>query len=78
VHKEAWLMTAVLTLLYHSCPPHAIVAAFGLDARTVTAWLHRAGDHGAALHSPLVETGQVEGGHVQADEIRVTVRGGAM
>ncbi len=71
-------MTAVLTLLYHSCPPHAIVAAFGLDARTVTAWLHRAGDHGAALHSPLVETGQVEGGHVQADEIRVTVRGGAV
>jgi len=78
LHKEGWLMTAVLTLLCHGCPPQAIVAAFGLDARTVTAWLHRAGDHCAALHSHLVETGQVEVGHVQADEIRVTVRGGAV
>ncbi len=78
LHKEAWLLTAVLTLRCHGCPPQAIVAAFGLDARTVTAWLHRAGDHCATLHSHLVESGQVEGGHVQADEIRVKVRGGAV
>jgi len=54
------------------------VAAFGLDERTVTAWLHRAGGHCAALHTHLVEAGQVAGGHVQADEIRVKVRGGVV
>jgi len=78
LHKEAWLMTAVLILLAHGCPPPAIVAAFGLDQRTVTAWLHRAGAHCAALHGHLVETGQGEGGHVQADEIRVKVQGGVV
>jgi transposase-like protein len=78
LHKDAWLMTAVLVLLAHGCPPPAIVAAFGLDARTVTAWLHRAGGHCAALHTHLIEGGQVEVGHVQADEIRVKVRGGVV
>ena len=71
-------MTAVLILLAHGCPPRAIVAAFGLDERTVAAWLHRAGVHCAALHGHLVERGQVEAGQVQADEIRVTVRGGVV
>ncbi len=78
LHKEAWLMTAVLVLLCHGCPPQAIVAAFGLDERTVTAWLHRAGAHCAALHGHLVEAGQVAAGQVQADEIRVKVRGGVV
>ncbi len=71
-------MTVVLILLAHGCPPQAIVAAFGLDERTVTAWLHRAGAHCAAVHGHLVEAGQVEGGQVQADEIRVKVRGGVV
>src|SRR3712207_9088649 len=31
-------VTPVLTLLCHGCPPQAIVAAFGLDERTVAAW----------------------------------------
>ncbi len=78
VRKEAWLMTAVLILLAHGCPPQAIVAAFGLDERTVTAWLHRAGAHCAAVHGHLVETAEVDAGHVQADEIRVKVRGGVV
>jgi len=78
LHKGAWLMTAVLILLAHGCPPQAIVAAFGLDERTVAAWLHRAGDHCAALHGHLVEGGQVAAGQVQADEIRVKVRGGVV
>ena len=34
-------VTLVLTLLSHGCPPQAIVAAFGLDGRTVAAWLAR-------------------------------------
>ncbi len=78
LHKDAWLMTVVLILLTHGCPPQAIVAAFGLDERTVSAWVHRAGAHCAAVHGHLVEAGQVEGGQVQADEIRVTVRGGVV
>ena len=78
LHKEAWLMTAVLLLLAHGCPPQAIVAAFGRDERTVAAWLHRAGAPCAALHGHRVERGQVEAGQVQADEIRVTVRGGVV
>ena len=32
----------------------------------------------AALHTHLIEGGQVEVGHVQADEIRVKVRGGVV
>ncbi len=48
LHKDAWLMTVVLILLTHGCPP-AIVAAFGLDERIVSAWLHRAGAHGTAV-----------------------------
>ncbi len=32
-----------MTLLAWGCPPAAIVAAFGLDARTVAAWQRHAG-----------------------------------
>jgi len=71
-------MTAVLILLCHGCPLQAIVAAFGLDERTVGAWLRRAGAHCAALHGHLVEGRQVAAGQVQADEIRVKVRGGVV
>jgi len=78
LHKEAWLMTAVLILLAHGCPPQAIVAAFALDERMVGAWLHRAGAHSQAVHAHLVETGNLELGHVQADEIRAKVRGGVV
>ncbi len=78
LHKEAWLMTVVLTLLAHGCPPPAIVAAFELDERTVTAWQHRAGAHSQAVQGCLVATGDQDLGHVQADEIRVKVRGGVV
>jgi len=33
----------VITLLAYGCPPQAIVAAFGLDERTVATWQKRAG-----------------------------------
>ncbi len=69
-------MTVVLILLAQGCPPQAIIAAFGLDERTVTAWLHRAGTQCVALHGYLVEREQVATRHVQADEICVKVRGG--
>lgn len=73
LHRPAEAMVLVVTLLCHGCPLRAVVAAFGLDERTVTAWLHRAGAHGQAVHEALVQTGQVELGQVQADEICVKV-----
>ena len=64
-------MTIVLTLLCHGCPLQAIVAAFGLDERTVAAWRDRAGRHGQRFHEHHVLSGRVELGHVQADELYV-------
>ena len=45
-HKPAALVVTVATLLAHGCPLQAIVAAFGVDERTVAAWRERAGRHG--------------------------------
>jgi len=69
------LVTTVLTLLCHGCPLQAIVAAFGLDERTVAAWQGRAGQHCQQVHEHLVEQGQVDQGHVQADELWVKLVG---
>lgn len=73
LHRPAETMVLVVTLLCHGCPLQAIVAAFGRDERTVTAWLHRAGAHSARVHEEVVQTGQVELGQVQADELYVKV-----
>jgi len=64
-------MVLVLTLLSHGCPTQAIVAAFGLDERTVARWLTSGGQHCQRVHEHLVEQGQVELQHVQADELWV-------
>jgi transposase-like protein len=74
--KSPDLVTVVLTLLCHGCPIQAIVAAFGLDERTVANWQARAGAHCQRVHEHLVEQGQVDVGHVQADELWVKVVGG--
>jgi transposase-like protein len=66
----------VLTLLSHGCPTQAIVAAFGLDERTVAHWLAQAGRHCQRVHEHLVEQGQVDLRHVQADELWVKQVGG--
>jgi IS1 family transposase len=76
LHHPAALMTIVLTLLLHGCPIPAVVAALGVDERTVRRWLHRAGAHADALHTRLVEG--VTARQVQADEIRARVRGGVV
>jgi transposase-like protein len=60
--------TLVLTLLWHGCPLQAIVAAFGFDERTVARWQVHAGCHCQQVHQAIVEQGQVDLGHVQADE----------
>jgi transposase-like protein len=49
LRTAADLVTVVLTLLSHGCPPQAIVAAFGLDERTVARWLARAGSLSGAF-----------------------------
>jgi transposase-like protein len=69
------VVTLVLTLLCHGCPLQAIVAAFGFDERTVAQWQARAGEHCRQVHRHWVEQGQVELGHVQADELWVKMVG---
>src|SRR3954454_4839075 len=68
---SADLVTIVITLLCHGCPVQAIVAAFGLDERTVAGWRDRAGRHDRQVHEHRVLQGQVELGHDQADEVYV-------
>jgi transposase-like protein len=68
-------VTLVLTLLSHGCPPQAIVAAFGLDERTVAAWLARAGSHCQQVQAHLAQQGQLDLQHVQADEMWVKLVG---
>jgi transposase-like protein len=69
------VVTVVLTLLVHGCPPQAIVAAFDLDERTVADWQQRAGTHAQQVHEHIVEHGQVDLQHVQADELWVKLVG---
>src|SRR4051794_32746232 len=73
--KSLDLVTIVVTLLCHGCPVQAVVAAFGLDERTVADWRDRAGRHGQLLHEHRVLQGQVVLGHVQADELYVKAVG---
>ena len=75
LRTTADLVTVVLTLLSHGCPPQAIVAAFGLDERTVAAWLARAGGHCQQGHEHLVQQGHLDLQHVQADELWVKLVG---
>ncbi len=69
LRTPATVVTTVVTLLAHGCPRQAIVAAFGLDERTVVSWQERAGGHCQRVHTHLVQAGQVDLQHVQADEI---------
>ena len=68
----------VVTLLAHGCPVQAIVAAFGLDERTVARYQAAAGAQCRRVHEHLVQAGRVELGQVQADELRVRVVGGVV
>ena len=74
LRKPTELIVIVITLLAYGCPLQAIVAAFGLDERTVASWRDRAGQHCQHLHQAVVEQGALDLQHVQADEIRVKGR----
>ena len=76
LHKDQSLFLGVITLLAHGCPRPAIVAAFGLDERTVAAWQHKAGEHCARVHRQHLETKKLDLGHVQADELYAQRQGG--
>jgi transposase-like protein len=67
-------VTLVVTLLAHGCPIQAMVAAFGVDERTVADWLDRAGLHCHAVHEHLIETPR-QLGQVQADALRGKIQG---
>jgi transposase-like protein len=73
--KRANLVVLVVTLLAYGCPVQAIVAAFGLDERTVAEWLRRSGEHCQEVHEKLVGEQKLVLGQVQADEIRVKAQG---
>ena len=64
------LVIIVVSLLCYGCPIQAIVQAYGLDERTVADWQKRAGKHCQQVHQAIVEQGNVQTQHVQADEIR--------
>jgi len=68
------VVVIVVTLLAFGCPVQAIVQAYGLDERTVASWRDRAGKQCQRLHQAIVEQGQLDLIHVQADEIRVKAR----
>ena len=43
VHKPHELLATIVTLLAYGCPVQAIVAAFGLDERTIAHWQRESG-----------------------------------
>jgi len=69
LRTSAETVVLVVTLLAYGCPVQAIVAAFGLDERTVAAWWARSGRQGQTVHEYLVEQPR-DLGQVQADELR--------
>ncbi len=69
---------AGLNLLSWGCPVQAVVHTFLLDERTVAAWLQRAGQHCQQVHQQLVQQGQVDLQHVQADELWIKLVGRRM
>jgi transposase-like protein/IS1 family transposase len=63
----------VVTLLAHGCPTQAIVAAFRLDERTVSAWQKESGEHCQRVHEAQSRPQELV--QVQADEIRLKAQG---
>ena len=74
LRHNADLVSIVVTLIAHGCPLPALVAAYGLDERTVRTWQARSGEHCQQVHEHLVEQPR-DLVHVQADEIRVKLQG---
>jgi transposase-like protein len=70
-------MIQVTTLVAYGCPIPAIEAAFGLQRRTVQAWVDAAGAHCERIHQQYgVQPRDL--GQVQADELRVKTQRGVV
>jgi transposase-like protein len=76
LHYPSWVVGIIVTLLAYGCPIQAIVAAFGIDERTVTTWQQKAGRHAKRVQETIVNQGTVDIGQVQADELYVKTQGG--
>ena len=74
LHHEPELVVRVVTLLAHGCPVQAIVAAFGLDERTIADWHARAAAQCQQVQQHLVQQPR-DLKEVQADELRVKRQG---
>jgi hypothetical protein len=75
LRTAAETVALVVTLRAHGCPVQALVAAFGVDERTVANWWARSGRQGQGVQACLVEQPRDLGqGH--ADESRVKKQGG--
>lgn len=72
------LVLVVLTLLAYGCPTRALIAAFGLDERTIAAWQRKAGQHAKQVQLHLVCHGSVDLGQVQADELYTKTQAGSV
>jgi hypothetical protein len=70
------LVLLVVTLLAYGCPTPTLVAAFGLDERTIATWQCKAGQHAKQVHTHLVCHGSVDLGQVQADELYTKTQAG--
>lgn len=62
----------VLTALAEGLDLAAATRVFGYRHTTISAWLHRAGQHGATLHQQ--RCCNLKGGHIQLDEICTQLR----
>ncbi len=70
------LVLLVLTLLAYGCPIGALVAAFGLDERTIASWQLKAGQHAKQVQTQVVCKGNIDLGQVQADELYTKTQAG--
>jgi transposase-like protein len=76
LHKDRSLFVIVVTLLSAGCPPQAIVAAYGLDERTVADWQHKSGSHCRGVHRHHLDTKRLDLQHIQADALYAKCVGG--
>ena len=67
-----------LSLLVNGCPMPAIVAAFGIDERTVKDWWQKAGQPCEQVHQHQVGESHLDLGQVQADEIKAKTQQGVI
>ena len=78
MHKPHEPVATVVTLLAYGCPVQAIVAAFGLDERTVHRWQPMSGRQCRRVHEHIVQAGGLLLAQVQAGGLRVRVVGGVV